>query len=77
MSRAHEAAQRFVNESVGARDLVAVATVDPDRGYRFITAFTTDRQLVASAIANPITFHGADPLQIANQTVIWGGPARR
>jgi VWFA-related protein len=74
MSRAHEAAQRFVNESVGARDLVAVATVDPDRGYRFITAFTTDRQLVASAIANPVTFHGADPLQIANQTVIWEGP---
>src|SRR3954470_20336547 len=74
MSRAHEAAQRFVNESVGPRDLVAVATIDPDRGYRFITAFTTDRQLVASAIANPVTFHGADPLQIANQTVIWAGP---
>src|SRR4051812_19248512 len=74
MSRAHEAAQRFVNESVGPRDLVAVATVDPDRGYRFITAFTTDRQLVASAIENPVTFHGADPLQIANQTVIWAGP---
>jgi len=74
MSRAHEAAKRFVNESVGTRDLVAVATVDPDRGYRFITAFTTDRQLVASAIANPVTFHGADPLQIANQTVIWEAP---
>jgi VWFA-related protein len=74
MSRAKEAAQRFVNESVGARDLVAVATVDPDRGYRFITAFTTDRQLVASAIANPANFRGADPLQLANQTVIWEGP---
>jgi len=74
MSRAHDAARRFVNESVGPRDLVAVATIDPDRGYRFITAFTTDRQLVASAIANPITFHGADPLQLANQTVIWSGP---
>jgi VWFA-related protein len=74
MSRAHDAARRFVNESVGSRDLVAVATVDPDRGFRFITAFTTDRQLVVSAIANPTTFHGADPLQIANQTVIWSGP---
>jgi VWFA-related protein len=74
MSRAHDAARRFVNESVGPRDLVAVATVDPDRGFRFITAFTTDRQLVVSAIANPITFHGTDPLQIANQTVIWSGP---
>lgn len=75
MSRAHEAARRFVNESVGPRDLVAVATVDPDRGYRFITAFTTDRQLVASAIANPANFRGTDPLQLANQTVIWSGPA--
>src|SRR5438270_4339000 len=74
LSRAQDAARRFVNESVGVRDLVAVATVEPDRGYRFITAFTTDRQLVASAIANPVTFRGADPLQLANQTVIWAGP---
>jgi VWFA-related protein len=74
LSRAQDAARRFVNDSVGARDLVSVATVEPDRGYRFVTAFTTDRQLVASAIANPATFHGADPLQLANQTVIWAGP---
>jgi VWFA-related protein len=74
MSRAQDAARRFVTESTGPRDLVAVCTVSPDRGYRFITAFTTDRQLVASAIANPTTFRGADPLQLANQTVIWSGP---
>src|SRR3954469_9136220 len=74
MSRAQDAARRFVNENVAARDLVAVSTVDPDRGFRFVTAFTTDRQLVASAIANPVTFRGADPLQVANQTVIWSGP---
>ncbi|HEV7427936.1 MAG TPA: VWA domain-containing protein [Thermoanaerobaculia bacterium] len=74
LSRAQDAARRFVSESVGARDLVSVATVEPDRGYRFITAFTTDRQLVASAILNPATFRGSDPLQLANQTVIWSGP---
>jgi VWFA-related protein len=74
MSRAQEAARRFVTESTGPRDLVAVCTIDPDRGFRFTTAFTTDRQLVASAIANPATFRGADPLQLANQTVIWSGP---
>jgi VWFA-related protein len=74
MSRAQEAARRFVNESVGPRDLVAVATVHPDRGFRFITAFTTDRQLVASAIDNPATFRGSDPLQLANQTALWDGP---
>lgn len=71
MSRAHDAARRFVNESVGPRDLVAVATISPDRGFRFITAFTSDRQLVASAIANPETFRGSDPLLLANQTVVW------
>src|SRR3954470_21217391 len=74
MSRAPDAARRFVTESTGPRDLVAVCTVSPDRGYRFLTAFTTDRQLVASAIANPTTFRGSDPLQLANQTVIWSGP---
>jgi VWFA-related protein len=74
MSRAQDAARRFVTESTGPRDLVAVCTVSPDRGFRFITALTTDRQLVASAIANPATFRGSDPLQIANQTVIWKGP---
>jgi len=74
MSRAQEAARRFVTESTGPRDLVAVCTIDPDRGFRFTTAFTTDRQLVASAIANPANFRGADPLQLANQTVIWKGP---
>jgi VWFA-related protein len=74
MSRAQEAARRFVTESTSPRDLVAVCTVSPDRGFRFVTAFTTDRQLVASAVANPATFRGADPLQLANQTVIWSGP---
>jgi VWFA-related protein len=74
MSRAQEAARRFVTESTGQRDLVAVCTIDPDRGFRFTTAFTTDRQLVASAIASPATFRGADPLQLANQTVVWKGP---
>jgi VWFA-related protein len=74
MSRAQDAARRFVTESTGPRDLVGVCTVSPDRGFRFITALTTDRQLVASAIANPATFRGTDPLQLASQTVIWSGP---
>jgi VWFA-related protein len=74
MSRAQDAARRFVSENIGPRDLVAVCTVHPDRGFRFITAFTTDRQLVASAIADPVVFRGSDPLQLANQTVIWSGP---
>jgi VWFA-related protein len=75
MARAQEAARRFATESTGPRDLVAVCTVSPDRGFRFTTAFTTDRQLVASAIANPANFRGTDPLQLANQTVVWKAPA--
>jgi VWFA-related protein len=71
MARAQEAARRFVKESVGPRDRVAVTTVDVDRGFRFVTAFTTDRQLVASAIGNPANFRGTDPLQLANQTQVW------
>ena len=68
LSRAQDAARKFVKESVQPRDLVAVATVEPDRGFRLLSAFTTDRALIASAIANPASYRGADPLQIANQT---------
>lgn len=68
---AQDAARRFVNDVVGPRDLVAVATVHPDQGFRFITAQTTDRPLITSAIANPTGFSSHDPLKLANQTVIW------
>lgn len=66
--RAQDAARSFLKTSVGPRDLVGVATVDAEKGYRLLTAFTTDRDLVASVIANPQTFHGTDPLQIAGTT---------
>jgi len=75
MSRSQEAARGFVSESVGPRDRIAVVTVDPDRGFRFVTAFTTDRELVAAAISNPTNFRGTDPLQLANQTAIWSAGA--
>jgi VWFA-related protein len=68
LSRSQEAARKFVTESVQPKDLVAVATIEPDRGFRLITAFTTDRALIASAIADPRAYRGADPLQIANNT---------
>jgi len=68
LSRAQEAARKFVTASVQPKDLVAVATIEPDRGFRLITAFTTDRALIASAIADPRAYRGADPLQIANNT---------
>lgn len=67
LQRAQEAARRFVKQSVQPRDLVGVGTIDIDRGFRLLAAFTTDRELVDAAIASPADFHGADPLQIANQ----------
>jgi VWFA-related protein len=69
LTRAQEAARAFVKENVKPRDLVGVGTIDVDRGFRLLSAFTTDRELIASAISDPMKYRGADPLQIANQTV--------
>jgi VWFA-related protein len=67
--RAQDAARRFVNEIAGPRDLIAVATVQPDHGFRFVTALTTDRQLVAAAINNPSAFRGSDPLRLGREPI--------
>ena len=67
LARAQDAARRFVKESVQPRDLVGVGTIDVDRGFHLLAAFTTDRDLVGSAISDPLHFRGSDPLQIANQ----------
>jgi len=69
--RAQEAGRKFVAENVQPRDLVAVGTIEAERGFRLLTAFTTDRQLVASAVGDPAAFRGNDPLQIANQAVLY------
>ncbi len=66
--RAQEAARSFVTTAVQPRDLVGVGTIDIDRGFRLLTAFTTDHDLVAAAIGNPASFRGSDPLQIGNKT---------
>jgi VWFA-related protein len=69
LARAQEAARNFV-KGVQARDSVGVGTIDVEHGFRLLTAFTTDRELVASAIGNPGNFRSADPLQLANETNI-------
>ena len=68
LTRAQEAARRFVKEGLRPRDLVAVASVDIDKGWHLLTSFTSDRPLIDAAIDNPIAFRGADPLGISNQT---------
>src|SRR5258706_7729088 len=70
LERAQDAARRFVATAVQPRGLVGVGTVDTDRGFRLLTAFTTDHDLVESAIGDPRSFRGTDPLQIGNKTFI-------
>src|SRR5438128_1147800 len=71
IGRSQEAARNFVSQNVQARDLIAVGTIEAERGFRLLTAFTTDRQLIASAIGQPAAFRGNDPLQIANQASLY------
>ena len=68
--RAQEAARRFVTTAVQPRDLVGVGTIDNDHGFRLLTAFTTDRDLIASAVNDPSGFRGNDPLQLGNKTFV-------
>jgi VWFA-related protein len=65
VTRAQAAASSFLKNMVGPRDRVGVATLDNERGFRLLTAFTTDRRIVVSAIANPRSFRAFDPLQVA------------
>src|SRR5436305_6467299 len=70
LARAQEAARNFVGKAVLPRDLVGVGTIDVEHGFRLLTAFTTDRELVTSPIATPSSFKSADPLQLSNETKI-------
>ena len=70
IGRAQTAARNFIARSIGGRDLVAVGVVDIDRGFRFVTAFTTDRNLLTAAIADPKNFRASDPLQISGSTIL-------
>ena len=69
IQRAQNAAREFIAKSVLPRDRVAVATLDQGRGFRLLTAFTTDRTLLASAINDPKSYRSSDPLQIASQVM--------
>jgi len=68
-TKAQEAARNFLARGLHRQDLAAIGTVDVERGFRLLTAFTTDRSLLTAAIANPLTFRSSDPLQIAGNQV--------
>jgi VWFA-related protein len=64
LARAQEAARQFVAKSVQPRDLVGVGSID-NRGFHLAAAFTTDRKLVADAIAKPgVARMTNDPLHL-------------
>jgi VWFA-related protein len=66
MERARRAAQQFVGSAVHPSDLAAVGTLSVEHGFRLVTAFTTDRALLAAAIESPLNFVVADPLGLAH-----------
>ena len=66
MTRARGAAENFVKTAVHPSDLAAVGTISVEAGFRMVTAFTSDRVLLAAAIADPKNFIVADPLGLAN-----------
>ncbi|MCU1348897.1 MAG: hypothetical protein JWO56_1927 [Acidobacteria bacterium] len=70
LTRAQDAARNFLGTTAGRRDLVAVGTIDVEHGFRLLTGFTTDRNLLRDAIGNPSTFRAADPLQIAGNPIV-------
>ena len=66
IARARVAALKFIAANVLPHDLVAVGFIDPKTGFHVVTAFTTDRNLVAGAIASPNLYAGVDPLQLSD-----------
>jgi VWFA-related protein len=66
IQRARAAAKQFLNANVQPRDLVSVGAIDPEKGFQLLTAFTTDRNMVAAAIAKPQQYRGTDPLQLSD-----------
>ncbi|HEX3109400.1 MAG TPA: VWA domain-containing protein [Thermoanaerobaculia bacterium] len=69
MTRAKAAAREFATKMMTRDDRIAVATVDVAHGFRILASFTTDRSVVAQAIANPQGFTAFDPLQLAGRQV--------
>jgi len=66
IARAKRAAEEFVKSAVSPSDLAAVGTITVESGFRMITAFTSDRALLAAAVENPLNFIVADPLGLAS-----------
>ncbi|HKB81027.1 MAG TPA: VWA domain-containing protein [Thermoanaerobaculia bacterium] len=69
LTKAKEAALNFIARGMQQRDLAAIGTIDVQRGFRLLTAFTTDRNILSAAVASPRSFQSSDPLQIAGTEI--------
>lgn len=65
LARARVAARKFIAANVLPHDLIAIGVIEPMKGFRLVTSFTTDRNLVSGAIDAPNLYTGADPLQLS------------
>jgi VWFA-related protein len=69
-AKAQEAAKNFIARGLQRHDHAAIGTVDVERGFRLLTSFTTDRNMLTAAIVNPLTFHSSDPLQLTGTETV-------
>lgn len=79
MLRARDAARQFVANDIREGDLTAVSSFSVEHGFRLITAFTSDRDLLISAIdtlSSSKFFRTADPLLLAGDGGQGGDLAR-
>ena len=68
LERAQAAAREFVSKELQPRDFAAVGTIEAEKGFSLLTAFTTDRDLLLEAIGNPLNVRLDDPLRLAAST---------
>lgn len=78
--RAREAARSFIARDVREGDLVGVATFSVEAGFRLMTAFTSDRDLLISAVdtlGSPKNFRITDPLLLSGRQTGEGSDSAR
>lgn len=74
IARVRSSAQQFVRESLDPSDVASIVTYSLEHGFRFVTSFTSNRDLLVDAIetlGHPKYFKVGDPLLLSAAA---GGP---
>jgi len=69
LEHAQQAASEFVSKELQPRDVAAVGTIQSEKGFELMTAFTTDRSLLLAAIAHPTKIRLDDPLLLSGSNL--------